>query len=154
MTRPTLPGIILGLLRRGSPVVSTIDGTRGVLCHHDEPDAGSTPSPLGWFVADLDVEAISVWRYDEIALDLTDPTGRAHAAWWLAARGSYYVPAQRSFDDLTDEAWITIWRRIKDGSDLTDVQIDALRRVVLAVAGLEEPVESAVVVGTVAGGAS
>ena len=73
----TLPGSIPGLLRRGSPVwtgwndgavVVRVwpDGTAAVMADHGE----------SWLRVLL----------SELALDLTDATGRAHAAWWLLDR--------------------------------------------------------------------
>jgi hypothetical protein len=88
----TLPGSIAGLLRRGSPVVviSTEDqttdafgtrlqvGDRAVLT--DDPTGrwciatGATYDDLGPPWSELAISAL--------ALDLTDETGRCHAAWW------------------------------------------------------------------------
>jgi len=71
----TLPGSIPGLLRRGSPVfvgrkrepsvVREINACRG--------DGNAVGVWNGWLNAAIHL----------IALDLTDATGRAHAAWWL-----------------------------------------------------------------------
>ena len=84
MTAVTLPGAILGLLRRGSPVtlrprvygdVTLMHGGQGVV--HD--------AARGVAVVDTFGGSPRVVRYgrEDVALDLTDPTGRAHAAWWL-----------------------------------------------------------------------
>lgn len=90
----TLPGDIPGLLRRGSPVVKT---------WHDDIDADGNPTVLftasGFYLRDLapdkagrrclcwfDNESIGLDSGFPPALDLTDATGRAHAAWWLATK--------------------------------------------------------------------
>ena len=80
----TLPGTIPGLLRRGSPVtlrprvygdVTLMHGAHGVV--HD--------AARGVAVVDTFGGSPCVVRYgrEDVALDLTDATGRAHAAWWL-----------------------------------------------------------------------
>lgn len=78
----TLPGTIPGLLRRGSPVV--------VLTGRHAGAAGVVVRMLGG-AAEVALELpgaewILTYRLDEIAIDLTDATGRAHAAWWMAER--------------------------------------------------------------------
>lgn len=80
----TLPGTLPGLLRRGSPVVMTV----GTITH-----AGVLLSsgPYGATVAHSNghnwrKKPIKPWPLERVALDLTDKTGRAHAAWWLAER--------------------------------------------------------------------
>ena len=86
---PTLPGSIPGLLRRGSPVV--IASEDGCVPRHLWGKAATVhrvaPSDLGVPLVSLTVdgcEAVVVAGLDVLALDLTDATGRAHAAWWLA----------------------------------------------------------------------
>jgi hypothetical protein len=69
MSPLTLPGTIPGLLRRGSPVDSA-DGP--TVCLSGVRDVRWVDVPGG----ELPIDAL--------ALDLSDPTGRAHAAWWLA----------------------------------------------------------------------
>ena len=89
MTAVTLPGAILGLLRRGSPVtlrprvygdVTLMHGGQGVV--HD--------AARGVAVVDTFGGSPRVVRYgrEDVALDLTDPTGRAHAAWYLGGVGA------------------------------------------------------------------
>lgn len=72
----TLPGSIPGLLRRGSPVVR----------HDPHPTRGeAVENTLGQLVARL-----NGWPHlgalEGCDLDLTDPTGRVHAAWWAITR--------------------------------------------------------------------
>ena len=76
----TLPGTIPGLLRKCSPV--HVDGRGGGVVV-DKPG-----DKVGWFRVlcdgcedEPDAESRSC-----VHLDLTDATGRAHAAWWLALR--------------------------------------------------------------------
>jgi hypothetical protein len=80
----TLPGKIPGLLRRGSPVILhkrhyPVDwGTRGVCGHKVRRAVWGVLWDLSW-------GEYSPTQRNKIALDLTDATGRAHAAWWLAS---------------------------------------------------------------------
>ena len=86
---PTLPGSIPGLLRRGSPVIFASED--GCVPRHLWGKAATVhriaPSDLGVPLVSLTVdgcEAVVIAGLDVLALDLTDATGRAHAAWWLA----------------------------------------------------------------------
>jgi hypothetical protein len=83
MSTITVPGDIFGLLRRGSPVVFYPEDVRGItiglvsrsgtsraeVAYLNRGNPAGAPLPLA-----------------EVALDLTDATGRAHAAWWLASK--------------------------------------------------------------------
>lgn len=83
----TLPGNITGLLRRGSPVFWLDERTPWVVTW-----AGPWPE------SDIDEGTIALvapgsspcigqdCNATNLALDLTDATGRAHAAWWLESR--------------------------------------------------------------------
>lgn len=81
---PTLPGSLPGLLRIGSPVkriyinptLSRKFTVHSVVLHID----GDTCE-----VADLDGEVVEV-ALDTVSLDLTDPTGRIHALWWVQTK--------------------------------------------------------------------
>lgn len=67
----------------------------------------------------------------DLWLDLTDPTGRAHAAWWLMDRW-------RSGPRLPVEdrrLVIEVCRFAEQGADMTPTQIDTLARLVLRLAG-------------------
>jgi len=166
MTAPlTLPGTIPGLLRVCSPVVQTFNGGRR--CVVSELGGGTVPmARIGgqWF------------KLSELALDLSDPTGRFHVLHWLASRD---VAAVNDIaDDMTGPivgalywAWLgweddtgaplgwelNLWTArhffldndlfedlnhrevgvLSDGSRWVDAE--ALRRIVLHVAGLEVP---------------
>jgi hypothetical protein len=77
----TLPGTIPNLLRRGSPVVYTLDGSnaRGILTGYV---TGSDACPL-----DVSWDGGVISRrcpHAEVALDLTDEAGMDRAARWLA----------------------------------------------------------------------
>ena len=88
----TLPGDIPGLLRRGSPVVlasvefwngtSWMDpinqGRPGVVVH-------MTPLWVSWCGLDGGPECLVDVGAQALALDLSDPAGRVHAAWWCEA---------------------------------------------------------------------
>ena len=117
----SLPGDIPGLLRRCSPLVfvglpdlGIERGTRGVL------DAISGDGKRLCVDAFPDLVGLH-----EVVLDLTDPTGRAHAAAW--------VLSQRATTSSIDEAealrLALVW------SDMTPAQIDTLARLVLRLAG-------------------
>lgn len=76
----TLPGSIPGLLRRGSPIVGFAKREyTGVVLRH-----------LGGGRLQVAGDDRSTPKLDraDLALDLRDATGRAHAAWWL---GQYYA---------------------------------------------------------------
>ena len=76
MSALTLPGDIPGLLRRGSPVV--IEEWRGNITSEKPDDDGE------YRVCGTDNDRRNGWWRTGLALDLTDATGRAHAAWWPA----------------------------------------------------------------------
>jgi hypothetical protein len=93
MSPLTLPGTIRGMFRRCSPVVALVAtaagdvffaaGARAIVSEVDY-DAGLVLIEGGWF-------ALDQW-----ALDLSDPTGRAHAAWWLAEHADSHPEGPRS----------------------------------------------------------
>jgi len=74
--RVTLPGSIPGLLRRGSPVV-TAGASGGVVL--------LVAAPRPWVLLPMGTTSARAVPCDlrDLLLDLTDPTGRVHAAWWL-----------------------------------------------------------------------
>lgn len=124
MSALTLPGTIPGLLRRGSPVVfgthrgdvmsveTTDDGIEaGVV---DENGAAWWFGPTGPVIT------------DDLHLDLTDPTGRAHAAWWAFGRRGWRNVAMNLFT-LIDA---------RRGCDMPDADIARLRDLCLALAGV------------------
>jgi len=131
-TIPTLPGSIPGLLRRGSPVfVARRSSWPSGVCIM--PGDGNL-----WLVS----RGLQLPRQaapQDLALDLSDATGRVHAAWWLEAQGH---------DEMAHAAHVVaggvvglanLVMRIGTGLDMSDEQIGALRAVVLHVAGLEAP---------------
>lgn len=93
----TLPGSIPTLLRSRSPVIA-----------HDQEQHiyGERCVYIG---EHLDTGLAVVWRrsgevlvdYDDLVLDLTDATGRAHAAWWLAAKGVKWWPDEPNYTTAT-----------------------------------------------------
>jgi len=127
---PTLPGDIPGLLRRGSPVCSE-DGTgRGVVFGLPGYDAGR-PHLYGinWLHV---IHTASV----PPCLDLSDPTGRAHAAWWVEERmASAVMGGLFSLADSMGREVIDAVRLGAGGGDMHAKGIGALRRVVLHLAG-------------------
>lgn len=81
-----LPGTIPGLLRRGSPVIAPVSKRvrvlgRRALVEGEHLDTGLV------LLADGALEDAS-----DLRLDLTDATGRAHAAWWLASAVGLHSP--------------------------------------------------------------
>jgi len=141
----TLPGSIPRLLRRGSPV--TYNGGAWLVVAMGEWDNGDE----GVQIARIGEH--TVCPIDFTALDLSDPTGRAHAAWWLLQNPGF-AGRILSMSPLGVSAW---WwyrsgvymhavtadldpddsRLLPDGSRWVDAE--ALRRVVLHVAGREVP---------------
>lgn len=138
----TLPGTIPGLLRRTSPVMAweefTAQGQSVVVSLFFGGMTALIATPDG----------LHEERLAALSLDLTDATGRAHAAWWLAERaggdGSQLIDG--TFDngqrdiDMPDYLWGACCtdlyphdpRLLPDGSRWVDAE--ALRRVVLHVA--------------------
>lgn len=74
MSALTLPGSIPGLLRFGSPVRHASDSPRIGMVVGTAP----TFTRVYWCWSGTDDDEA------DVHLDLTDATGRAHAAWWLA----------------------------------------------------------------------
>lgn len=111
----SLPGDIPGLLRAYSPVL--LDGTAQAVRALEYASDGTLYARLfGWG---------RPFHEREVALNLTDPTGRAHAAWWLTGRLDQHPG---------DEVWQAICRATT-GIDMTPTQIDTLARLVLRLAG-------------------
>jgi hypothetical protein len=135
MSALTLPGTIPGLLRRGSPVVANVrtaagdvffaDGARAVVFDVDDTD-GLLSIEGGWF-------APAQW-----SLDLTDPTGRAHAAWWLNDHDEdTLAQATRAVSGVDDcEAWRWLIVSATSGDAWPDARVEYLRLVCLHVAGV------------------
>lgn len=119
----SIPGDIPGLLRRGSPVrVQTIS----------------------MVVSALPVDGIGGWLADDgfrcswpisvpVLLDLTDATGRAHAAWW--AEASAMGHGSSLVRELDYQAHMEVVRLAERGLPMTPTQIDTLARLVLRLAG-------------------
>lgn len=103
----TLPGSIPGLLRRGSPVL-LLDGIDGPVWSHMPPAAVSELRESGTYAW------VAAGRYCDgfvtgmLALDLTDATGRAHAAWWLASQVRHVTPSL--LDPGEGTRWHRSWR--------------------------------------------
>jgi hypothetical protein len=124
MSPLTLPGTIPGLLRRGSPVVE--NNRAAVYLGADKHGYH--------YVADLTPGMGCGHRiaHEPVYLDLSDPTGRAHAAWWAL------TTFDMLFGDMgrlrPDDA--RVLRLAATGKDMTDAEIAALRLVCLHVAGV------------------
>lgn len=130
MTTPTLPGTIPGLLRRGSPVIE--DDRIAVYLGADH---------YGYhYVADLTPKRGCGHRIVQgpVDLDLSDPTGRAHAAWWLNDHDedtlSQAACEVSGVDD--DDAWRWLIVSATSGDPLPDACVERLRLVCLHVAGV------------------
>jgi len=84
MTDLILPGDIPGLLRRGSPVL--VDTHKGDVYGCGAPALVLTPGRQIAYISAARHFGVGVRGGvypGHIHLDLTDPTGRCHAAWWL-----------------------------------------------------------------------
>jgi hypothetical protein len=119
MSPLTLPGTIPGLLRRGSPVRASNDPERlGVVV--------GTGSSLGTLVFWHWSETTSWTLETPVDLDLSDPTGRAHAAWWYL----------RAKPDPPAEVDALAFFKATISADMTDAEIDRLRFACLCLAGV------------------
>lgn len=85
MADTTLPGTIAGLLRKGSPCIE-MGGTPSVIVNVGDEVAAIAQEDGGITVVYDDVDL------SELFLDLADPTGRAHAAWWVAEHHCRIAP--------------------------------------------------------------
>lgn len=112
----TLPGAIPGLLRRGSSAIHYSrrrdETVTDVVTSVDDGYAYGPDQPLS-----------------DLALDLSDPTGRAHAAAW-----AYHHPATQGFTGLTHDEYVVIETALHF-DPMTPEQIDTLARLVLRLAG-------------------
>ena len=133
MTAPTLPGTIPGLLRRCSPVTDAEGVARGLIY-----------AMPGHYRAYPDWWGVN-WNYllqpcdaTRLYLDLTDPTGRAHAAWWLNDHDEdALAQATRAVSGVDDcEAWRWLIVSATSGDAWPDARVEYLRLVCLHVAGL------------------
>lgn len=124
----TLPGDIPGLLRRGSVVFYCESAPATVLVIREirPGEAGASIALDGQNVLpDRCVDA----EFRHLALDLSDPTGRAHAAWWAYATRRQHPHLTISYGE--DAIGMTAIL----GDDMTPAQIDTLARLVLRLAG-------------------
>jgi hypothetical protein len=115
-----LPGDIEGLLRRGSPVLYA--GAAHVIDHMGERAAIMGSNTGLWAMP-----------FAGLLLDLSDPTGRVHAAWWAMAH-RHIVPRDGILPTWTCDEPIVV-RMACENADMTPAQIDTLRRLVLRLAG-------------------
>ncbi len=146
MSALPLPGDIPGLLRRCSPVYAfRYAGRTSGICHGAtyEPDGN-----IGTWVHIAVGNHVDAYAVRHIDLDLTDATGRAHAAWWLAKStagvwrsvdGYVWTDGDRLYDEVDVPALRAIMgqeahcRALPDGSMWRDAE--ALRLACLHVAG-------------------
>lgn len=142
MTALTLPGTIPGLLRRGSPAfrLALGDASRqeAILVHAiaERPQLyGGDGSEL---CAEIRSGPLVWWPTRCLALDLTDPTGRAHAAWWLNDHDEdALAQATRAVSGVDDgEAWRWLIVSATSGDAWPDARVEYLRLVCLHVAGV------------------
>ena len=124
----TLPGDIPGLLRRGSPVLYRDEESWWTVLYVDDDEACASPG---------DEAVIGLWgMLDDFALDLSDPTGRAHAAWWVLGQSAGPVSKALAALDTSSTYLLGLIDRCCAGS-ATAFDTEALRRIVLHVAGRE-----------------
>lgn len=128
----TLPGDIPGLLRRGSALLYTAALMPAVVVAVIDEEFGDSPMlSLAIFgqnvLSDRCVDVPSCEVRSQVVLDLTDPTGRAHAAWWALDRDGFGIGLDHG--DLIEDA--------TQGADMIPEEIDALARLVLRLAGRE-----------------
>lgn len=110
MNIPMLLGDIPGLFHRGSPVriipTASTPGATGVIAgiHPWGARVAVDAGTEDYFNSDETV------MLDDLALDLSDATGRAHATWWLASK-LFKAPGARPE--------LTVFRRCGNGWELT-----------------------------------
>ena len=142
-----LPGTIPGLLRRCSPVLIEFESevVAGVIVGTDDRPEDKRVGPWlvyafeGWPDAMYDAEVgPRSCSEDELALDLTDFTGRAHATRWLALamqkdeeRGSPRLELLSSMDRRKARLMCTMPEQVDPA---------LLRRVCMHMAGIQEAV--------------
>ena len=113
----TLPGDLPGLLRQSSPVVGP-DGTTGAVL--DMTDGEVSVGWTDWSMKRGPLDKLG------LRLNLTDPTGRIHAAWWASAR---------VVGDLTPTQAALLWKALA-GADMDRANdIATLRDFCLRLAG-------------------
>ena len=137
MSELTLPGDIPGLLRRGSPVVfrsgGHVPGTVAKFADHK----GITDVPWVWWEPHNEPNGVGKPSLrNSILLDLSDPTGRAHAAWWVLGQSAGPVSKALAALDTSSTYLLGLIDRCCAGS-ATAFDTEALRRIVLHVAGRE-----------------
>ena len=121
----SLPGDIPGLLLRCSPVV--LYGSHGVV-QEIRVDLADVSVGDVWFPG----EAL-----EDLTLDLTDPTGRWHAAVWAEQAATYadVMEALRHVEHAFYVDAIDAICRAKAAQMMSPTQIDTLARLVLRLAG-------------------
>lgn len=117
MTPITLPGTIPGLLRRGSAVI--VDGHNIGTVIECRPRL-SDPEQVGIvYVAYPLSQSVLRTAPATVALDLSDPTSRIHAAWWVIERGP-----------VTDDEHVLLFT-VKNGGHVNRKGQEQLRDMVL-----------------------
>ncbi len=125
----TLPGDIPGLLRQWSPLlIRALTSTRrakGTLRDTRPMSDGRLKVYSNEILC-----ATNAALPDDILLDLSEETARAHAAWWARAQ----ITSRGGWKDLTTaDLDRLMWAC--DGHPMTPEQIDTLARLVLRLAG-------------------
>lgn len=130
----TLPGSIPGLLRRGSPVIVTrrthtgfAPGTTGIALRLERRAVWR----IGWGVPSGSAHPA---QQSCIALDLTDPTGRVHAAWW--AEDVPVGPWLSALAPGEEDELIRFMREAGQRVGMSDDQITRFRDLCLKLAGV------------------
>ena len=133
MADPTLPDDLPGLLRCGTVVRDAADPDRiGVVV--------GTGSSLGCRVLWVMSEELTWTSEVPVLLDLTDPTGRVHAAWWL--EGMIQAEASRTLlgnelakYELSRAGLLDALLLASRGADMRYFEINHLRTACLRAAG-------------------
>ena len=120
----SLPGEIPGLLRRASPVVIA-DAFRGVVVE----DPSGCSSTLVTVERDEDTMGLRLEMLHALALDLSDPTGRAHAAWWVGNHPDWMTLFGSIAEDMDAVSAATC------GMDMPPEHVDLLARLCMRLAG-------------------
>lgn len=105
-----MPAYLPGLLRRGSPVFWRDEATPWTVTWIGPwPDSDSTEDGAIVLAAPSSVPCLGIEdNWTNFVLDLTDATGRAHLAWWVAGRIRTHFGGH--LDPTEGVRWHRSWR--------------------------------------------
>ena len=132
MSGLTLPGDIEGLRRAGTPLVVVSGISKGAVGSQVVTDGPPVPGVVHMANEHATWDEVPT----SVEVDLTDPTGRVHAAWWALAADDVLI-ARGDGSSPTDFASRFLLEQMTTGAPMTPDQITALRDLCLRLAGRE-----------------